>query len=76
LLGARPEHFHFGAGRANTITTKVRGATYLGSTRYVDAEGPGGQSFAVQVRPGEPIPARGEVVTISWRSESCFLLKE
>jgi ABC-type Fe3+/spermidine/putrescine transport system ATPase subunit len=76
LLGARPEHFHFGAGRANTIVAKVRGATYLGSTRYVDAEGPDGQSFAVQVPPGEPVPARGEVVNISWRAESCFLLKE
>jgi spermidine/putrescine ABC transporter ATP-binding subunit len=76
LLGARPEHFHFGTGRVNAITAKVRSATYLGSTRYVDAEGPDGQSFAVQVPPGEPIPARGEVVTISWRAESCFLLKE
>jgi ABC-type Fe3+/spermidine/putrescine transport system ATPase subunit len=76
LLGARPEHFHFGAGRANTIVAKVRGATYLGSTRYVDAEGPDGRSFVVQVPPGEPVPARGEVVNISWRAESCFLLKQ
>jgi putative spermidine/putrescine transport system ATP-binding protein len=76
LLGARPEHFHFGGGCANTIQAKVRGATYLGSIRYVDTEGSDGQSFAVQVRPGEPTPARGEVVVISWRPESCFLLEE
>jgi len=76
LLGARPEHFHFGGGRANTIQAKVRGATYLGSIRYVDAEGSEGQSFAVQVRPGEPTPSLGEVVVISWRPESCFLLRE
>jgi spermidine/putrescine ABC transporter ATP-binding subunit len=76
LLGARPEHFHFGGGCANTIQAKVRGATYLGSIRYVDTEGSDGQSFAVQVRPGERTPARGEVVVISWRPESCFLLKE
>ena len=76
LLGVRPEHFHFGDGRANVIQAKVRGATYLGSIRYVEVEGPGGQSLVVQVRPGEAAPARGEVVTISWRPESCFLLKE
>jgi spermidine/putrescine ABC transporter ATP-binding subunit len=76
LLGARPEHLHFRDGGANTIAAKVRGATYLGSIRYVDAEVLDGQSFAVQVRPGEPTPARGEVVVISWRPESCFLLKE
>ena len=76
LLGVRPEHFHFGGGRANAIAAKVRGTTYLGSIRYVDAEGAGGQSFAVQMQPDEPTPARGEVVIISWRPESCFLLKE
>jgi len=76
LLGARPEHLHFGEGRANTIAAKVRTATYLGNIRYVDAEIADGQSFAVQVRPGEPTPARGEVVVIGWRPEACFLLKE
>jgi spermidine/putrescine ABC transporter ATP-binding subunit len=76
LLGARPEHLHFGGDRANTIAAKVRGATYLGSIRYVDAEGPDGQSFAVQLRPGEPTPARGEVVVIGWHREACFLLQE
>jgi spermidine/putrescine ABC transporter ATP-binding subunit len=76
LLGVRPEHFHFGGGRVNTIQAKVRGATYLGSIRYVEAEGVEGQSFTVQVRPGEPMPARGEVEVISWHAESCFLLKE
>ncbi|HEY7247622.1 MAG TPA: ABC transporter ATP-binding protein [Xanthobacteraceae bacterium] len=76
LLGVRPEHFHLGGGRANAIQVKVRGATYLGSVRYVDTEASDGRSFAVQVRPGEPAPARGEVVVISWRPESCFLLEE
>ena len=76
LLGVRPEHFHFGDGRANAIQAKVRGATYLGSIRYVEAEGPAGRSLVVQVGPGEPAPARGEVVFISWGPESCFLLKE
>lgn len=76
LLGVRPEHFHFGDGRANVLQAKVRGTTYLGSIRYVDAEASDGRSFVVQVRPGEPTPARGEVVLISWRPESCFLLKE
>ena len=76
LLGARPEHLRFGGGRANTIAAKVRSTTYLGSIRYVEAEGADGQRFAVQVRPGEPTPVPGEVVVISWRAESCFLLKE
>ena len=31
LLGARPEHFHLGGGRANSMDARVRGVTYLGS---------------------------------------------
>ena len=76
LLGARPEHLHLGGDRVNTVAVKVRGGTYLGSIRYVDAEGPDGQSFAIQVPPDAPAPIRGEVVTVSWRPESCFLLRE
>ena len=76
LLGARPEHIHLGAGLANAMAAKVRSVTYLGSVRYVDAEGPDGESLTVQMQPGEAAPARGETVTISWRPQSCFLLKE
>jgi ABC-type Fe3+/spermidine/putrescine transport system ATPase subunit len=76
LLGARPEHFHLGGGRANTIEAKARGITYLGSVRYLDAEGPGGESLTVQVLPGDPVPCPGEAVVISWRPEACFLIKE
>jgi ABC-type Fe3+/spermidine/putrescine transport system ATPase subunit len=76
LLGARPEHFHLGGGCANTIVAKARAITYLGSIRYVDAEGPGGESLTVQVLPGDPVPSQGESVVISWRPEACFLIKE
>jgi len=76
LLGARPEHFHLGGGRANAMQVKVRGVTYLGSIRYVDAEGPDGESVTIQAQPGEPLPGRGETVTITWRPQACFLLKE
>ncbi len=76
LLGARPEHFHLGGGRANSMDARVRGVTYLGAIRYVDAEGADGESFTVQMQPGDPAPGRGEAVTITWRPEACFLLKE
>jgi spermidine/putrescine ABC transporter ATP-binding subunit len=76
LLGARPEHFHFGGDRANAVRVKVRGVTYLGSIRYVDAEGPDGESVTVQAQPGEPLPGRGETVTVTWCPQVCFLLKE
>lgn len=76
LLGARPEHFHLGGGRPNAMQVKVRGVTYLGSIRYVDAEGPDGESVTVQAQPGEPLPGRGETVTITWRPQACFVLKE
>lgn len=76
LLGARPEHFHLGGGRANTIKAKARGITYLGSIRYLDAEGSGGESLTVQVLPGDPVPCQGEAVVISWRPEACFLINE
>jgi ABC-type Fe3+/spermidine/putrescine transport system ATPase subunit len=75
LLGARPEHFHLGGGRANTIEAKARATTYLGSIRYLDVEGPGGETLTVQVAPGDPVPSRGEAVVISWRPEACFLIK-
>jgi ABC-type Fe3+/spermidine/putrescine transport system ATPase subunit len=76
LLGARPEHFHLTGDRANTMQVKVRGVTYLGSIRYVDAEGPDGDGVTVQAQPGETLPGRGEIVTVSWRPQACFLLKE
>ncbi len=76
LLGARPEHFHLGGDRANAMKAKVRGVTYLGSIRYVDAEGPDGESVTMQAQPGEPLPGRGETITITWRPQACFLLKE
>jgi ABC-type Fe3+/spermidine/putrescine transport system ATPase subunit len=76
LLGGRPEHFHIGGGRANAMQVKVRGVTYLGSIRYVDAEGPDGETVTIQAQPGEPLPGRGETVTITWRPQACFLLKE
>ncbi len=76
LLGARPEHFHLTGDRANTMQAKVRGVTYLGSIRYVEAEGPDGESLTLQAQPGETLPGRGETVAISWRPQACFLLKE
>lgn len=76
LLGVRPEHFHLGGGRSNSLQARVRGGTYLGSVRYIDAVGPGDENFTVQAQPGEPLPGRGDLITISWRPEACFLLRE
>jgi hypothetical protein len=50
--------------------------TYLGSIRYLDAEGPAGETLTVQVTPGDPVPSPGEAVVICWRPEACFLIKE
>lgn len=76
LLGVRPEHFHLSGGHVNTMKAKARAITYLGSIRYLDAEGPGGESLTVQVAPGDPVPSQGDSVVISWRPEACFLIKE
>ncbi len=75
LLGTRPEHVHLGTGRPNAVEATVRTITYLGSVSRVEAEGPAGQGFAALVRPGEALPAKGAAVPLSWRPESCFLLK-
>jgi ABC-type Fe3+/spermidine/putrescine transport system ATPase subunit len=76
LLGARPEHFQFGSDRPNAIEAKVRATTYLGSISRVELEGPAGEAFTALARPGDDIPVQGQTVPISWRAESCFLLKE
>jgi spermidine/putrescine ABC transporter ATP-binding subunit len=76
LLGVRPEHLHLGPGRANAIEAKVRVLTYLGSVWRIEVEGPGGETFTALAHPGEALPAQGVVVPLSWRAESCFLLKE
>jgi spermidine/putrescine ABC transporter ATP-binding subunit len=75
LLGARPEHFHLGGGHPNAVDATARNITYLGSIRYLDAEGPDGQSLTVQLRPGDPLPREGEAVVIAWRPEDCFLIE-
>lgn len=75
LLGARPEHFHLGHGDGNALDATVRNVTYFGNVRYVDVVGPGGEAFTTLARPGDAIPSRGAIVPISWRPESCFLLR-
>jgi putative spermidine/putrescine transport system ATP-binding protein len=76
LLGVRPEHFHLGDSRENIVEAKVRTVTYLGSIRHVEAEGPAGEQFTVVARAGDPTPAQGENIKISWRPDACFLLTE
>jgi spermidine/putrescine ABC transporter ATP-binding subunit len=76
LLGARPEHFHIGSGRPNAISATVRNASYHGSVWHIEVEGQGGETFTALARPGDGIPSQGAAVPISWRPESCFLLRE
>lgn len=76
LLGTRPEHFHIGDKYTNTRNATVRTVTYFGSVRHVEAEGATGEQFTVVARAGDPIPARGENIVISWRPDACFLLPE
>ena len=75
LLGARPEHFNLANGGANAIDVKVRNVTYFGNVRYIDVEGPAGETFTALVRPGDAVPSPGTTVPIRWGPESCFLLK-
>jgi ABC-type Fe3+/spermidine/putrescine transport system ATPase subunit len=76
LLGARPEHLHLGLGRANAIEARVRTVTYLGSVWRIEVEGAAGETFTVLAHAGEALPAEGDIVPVSWRAESCFLLKD
>lgn len=75
LLGARPEHFSLADGGTNAIDVKVRNVTYFGNVRYIDVEGPGGETFTALARPGDAVPSPGTTVPIRWGPESCFLLK-
>ena len=70
LLGTRPEHFHIGDKYTNTRNATVRTVTYFGSVRHVEAEGATGEQFTVVARAGDPIPARGENIVISWRPDA------
>jgi spermidine/putrescine ABC transporter ATP-binding subunit len=76
LLGARPEHLHIGLGHVNAIEAKVRTVTYLGSVWRIEVEGVAGETFTALAHPGEALPAPGAIVPVSWRAESCFLLKD
>jgi spermidine/putrescine ABC transporter ATP-binding subunit len=75
LLGTRPEHFYLGGAHPNVVEATARSITYLGSIRYLDADGPGGESLTVQLRPGDPVPRVGEAIVIAWRPEDCFLIE-
>jgi spermidine/putrescine ABC transporter ATP-binding subunit len=74
LLAARPEHFSIGADQGNGIEAKVVDVTYRGSTWSVDLSGAHGEVLTALVRPGGAVPAKGEVVPLTWAATGCFLL--
>ncbi len=75
LLAARPEHFSIGADEANTIEAKVLDVTYRGSAWSVDLSGGRGEALTALVRAGGAVPAKGDVVPLTWAAARCFLLE-
>jgi ABC-type Fe3+/spermidine/putrescine transport system ATPase subunit len=76
LLAARPENFAFGTAHSNVTTATMGSVVYRGSITTVELEGGCGENFAVVARAGEKLPERGSLASISWRPDSCFLLKQ
>jgi spermidine/putrescine ABC transporter ATP-binding subunit len=74
LLAARPEHVSIGADQGNVIEAEVVDVTYRGSSWSVDLSGAHGEALTALVRPGGAVPARGEVVPLTWAATGCFLL--
>ena len=75
LLAARPEHCHIGAGDINTIRARVLDVTYRGSSWNVDLCGSRDEPLTALVRAGSAMPAKGDLVPLTWAPARCFLLK-
>src|ERR1051325_7468252 len=75
LLAARPEHFGIGPKDENALAAKVLDVSYRGSVWNVELSGPRNEPLNAQVRSGDLVPQKGEVVTLSFAPGRCFLLK-
>lgn len=75
LLAARPEHFGVGAGEPNVLNAKVADVSYRGSVWNVELSGPRNVPLNAQVRSGQPVPEKGQTVTLSFAPARGFLLK-
>jgi putative spermidine/putrescine transport system ATP-binding protein len=78
VLSIRPERVQIGDDRdgPNSFTARVEEVIYLGDHCRVRVAFGGNGEFCAK-RPhadGAPPPARGDVVTVSWRPESCLAL--
>jgi spermidine/putrescine ABC transporter ATP-binding subunit len=75
LLAARPEHFSIGTAHANSIRAEATDAIYRGGTWNVDLQGAGGEKLTAFAQSKQAVPAKGDVIALSWRPSDCFLLK-
>jgi spermidine/putrescine ABC transporter ATP-binding subunit len=75
LLATRPEHFVIGPSVGNALTANVLDVSYRGSIWNVELSGPRNEPLNAQVRSGQPVPQKGETVTLSFPPARCFLLK-
>ncbi|MCC6777711.1 MAG: ABC transporter ATP-binding protein [Hyphomicrobiales bacterium] len=76
LLAARPEQVSIGADQANTIEARVIDVTYRGNIWSVDLTGTRGEALTALLRPGGTVPAKGDVVPLTWTATGCFLLAD
>jgi ABC-type Fe3+/spermidine/putrescine transport system ATPase subunit len=75
LLAMRPESLHIGDGEPNTLRARVTDLAYRGSVWMMELQGPYGERLAAFVRPGQPVPARDEAISVCWSPSRCFLLR-
>lgn len=75
VMAARPEYFNIGSSEGNVVEAMVTDVNYRGSVWNVDLIVKGNWAVSAQVRPGERVPAKGEMVPVSWLPSRSFLLK-
>ncbi len=75
FLAARPEHFALGAQKQNAVSAAVTSVIYRGSTWIIELQRSSGDALTAWVPSGGSVPAVGDVVTVGWSPDDCFLLK-
>jgi spermidine/putrescine ABC transporter ATP-binding subunit len=74
-LAARPEHLRIGAGDGHAVQARVTAMVYRGSLWEVDLCGRNDESFSVIVPSGVALPAKDDIVSLTWSPSRSFLLK-
>lgn len=76
LLAFRPEEARIGEGGANRLSIRVDKLTFIGEGWVLAGTGPAGEDVVIRVPAGHALPAKGEVVPVTWTPERSLLLRD